>query len=888
MSRSGTDLLVNHSYNSLAQGVSEQTTEARHEAQVEQLENCIPHISRGILRRNPVNFVTTLKDKDGVDIVPEDYFVYSYDRGTIGEQYVFLLGNRKWYIYKIDGTLVGSYNDVHNIGTNLNYLDTNGLHPKSVFNLVTVGDHTWISNNQINTAMKTQTDGLSTAEHKQKSIYWVKSTGNTVTATNPSTGVATIEGYTYRVSLDYKDNTTAVTDSAVVKGSNTALTGEEIVTQLVVLMNGGRTSGSLEVITEGPFYNLPAGSTPYTAVTRTVAGAGSTIFTWEGTRIGVGSITDTSFVSGIYTYKIGTYVGVSQDYSCYTIYREHTQIIPGAPIEGLWVSEGPTMYRIDVPEESLFNYSDSFGNTASQALKGTVPSSDKLPATLPRGVGEVTINVIGSSEDTLGDSYWLRWTGDNWEESRAPGLQNIIDEATMPHTFIRSADGLFSFGFYGDFTGNLEADLSYERPGSSKWVDRLKGDLDSTPDPSFIGKNINDMFVHNNRLGFLAEDSIVLSELSVYGNFFPTTVRSIPDTDPIDLIVATTDVTGLKKAVSLSGILLLFSDEAQFSLTGSGGALTPSSATINSVSKYNYSNKASARVLGNKVMFTTESGNGTQLFNFITENLSGGASNIVADNISLHVPTYLPNNINYITSHSILGYLFMLSPDEPNTIFVLNTLDIGKQSVQSAFHKWTFDAAVEGISVLDNSLLMLMNKGGKLIGTTISLDVPVVVSDVEYRDELAVSTYTNYQSYVTLSKWFLKDAEGYGNKRGRLQIRTALFSTGNLDKYKVEIFNDSIINVVPTDENWILTEAVWDDTAYWSYSATNTDDSIVIWKDALPFFSRVYYNDKQITVTSNSDNTFIRFGSNELEPTKGFSLSTVNMEGLFRQRSTRT
>ena len=58
------DTLVNHTYNSLAQGVSEQSTEARHETQVEQMENCLPHVSRGVLRRNPVKFTVVLRDKE--------------------------------------------------------------------------------------------------------------------------------------------------------------------------------------------------------------------------------------------------------------------------------------------------------------------------------------------------------------------------------------------------------------------------------------------------------------------------------------------------------------------------------------------------------------------------------------------------------------------------------------------------------------------------------------------------------------------------------------------------------------------------------------------------------------------------------------------------------
>lgn len=889
------DLLVNHTYNSLAQGVSEQATEARHETQVEEMENCIPHVSRGVLRRNPVNFITDIRDKDGLLLAPADYYIYSYDRGTAGEQYVLLLGHRKWYMYDTTGVLKGSYNDAVNVGTNLDYLDTNGKHPKEVFSLVTVGDHTWVSNNQITTAMSTLTDGTSENDHKKIAIHIIKSTGNVVTKTvnvtagDTVTATPTLEGYNYKFNAYYNDDTYVTTsDTASVTSGNTYLTGSEVAARMVELLNVGHFATSTELTYSSAVYSrFKTFSAFYFASTSNAyvrLSGGKYYFYWQGNYKGVSSTG--TLVVGSYTYALsGSAKAIDFQGTYYAIKRGSYKTISGDPLDSLWASEGPLIYRKDMPESSTIEYSDSFGNTASYGFKGVVPSSDKLPDTLPKAIGEVIVKV-DASDDATGGEYWLKWDGEAWSETRAPGLSNILDHTTMPHEFVRAADGTFTFGFYGEFDGTIEGLVPF-RANTSEWAERIKGDLDSAPEPSFIGKKISDMFLHNNRLGLLAEDSVVLSELSEYKNFFPTTVRSIPDTDPIDLIVATTDVTGLKKAVSLSGTLLLFSDKAQFSLTGGGEALTPESATISAVSSYNYSSTAPAKVLGNKVLFTTESGNGTQLFSMSTESVVGGASNVSADNASLHIPTYLPTGMNYIVTHSILGYMFMSSPLEPNTIYVLNTLDVNNQNAQSAFHKWTFAYPLLGMSVLNNDLLLMFNVGGTLTGASISLDIPTDVSAVTYSDEFADTVLTDYDSFITMSKWFIKDGNGFGNKRGRLQIRTALFSVGDFDKYKIEVFNDSLLNPAPTEELWVLSGALWDDAAYWSFNATDTSDSSVIWRDALPYFSRVYHNDKKVTIASNSETTFIRFGSSDLEPQKGFTLSTVNLEGLFRQRSQR-
>lgn len=856
------DGLVNHTYEGLAQGVSEQATEARRETQVEEMENCIPHISRGILRRNPVDFVAQLKDKDGVQLSVDDYYIYTYDRGTADEQYLVLLGHRKWFVFNANtGALKGSYNDTTNAATNLDYLDTNGLHPKDVFSIVTVGDYTWISNSQVTTAMDaTIQDDFPEDYHRTTAVYWIKSTGNVVTATNPTTGAATIEGYEYNIK--------AATESGTVVGGTAsgALRGDEVANNLTVQLNGGNTAGTVVTRTQGPLYSY--GNYGWTTWGTTVT------IQWAGKVIYQGVDPGATYTSGKYTYIKGASVYLEFRKVSRTWDEEQSV----ASTKGLWKTEGPFVYKVGVPIQDDIEWSDSFGNNASFGMKGIVSASDRLPETLPKGLGSVIVKVDGSSGDSTGDEYWLEWTGDTWVETREPGLVNFIDPTTMPHTLLRKEDGSFVFGYYGEFQYN-ELEAATVKIKSSLWNERIKGDMSSAPEPGFIGKKISNLFIHNNRLGILAEDAVVLSELSIYGNFWPTTIRSIPSTDPIDLIVATTDVTGLKKAVSLSGLLLLMSDDAQFSLSGGGGALTPESATISPVSSYNYSNKAPARVVGNKVYFTTESGNGTQHFAFRVNDISSGYGNIAADMISLHVPTYLPTNVRYLQGHSILGYLFMFSEDDPNTIFVLNTLDINNQNAQTAYHKWVFNKPIKGISVIDNQLGIVFNDANKLIYTTLSLDIPADHTSVNYTDDFDDTRTDEFTSKVILSKWFVKDANGIGTRRGRLQIRTAQFTTDYLDKYKVSVVNDSVVNPVPTDSSWILLGGTWDDTGVWE------DDAI--WTDNIPYFERVYYNDEKITVSSNADTTYIIFSSNENEPSKGFALSTVNMEGMWRQRSQR-
>ena len=128
--------LLNHTLSSLAQGVSQQFEEAKFETQVKDMTNCIPSVSRGILRRNPL---VGIKDLDA-SLTDTDYFIYSYDRGTNGEQYIFMIGNGTWLV------LNANTGDTISSGTST-YLDLPvGAIPRDSFDMVTIQDTSFIVN----------------------------------------------------------------------------------------------------------------------------------------------------------------------------------------------------------------------------------------------------------------------------------------------------------------------------------------------------------------------------------------------------------------------------------------------------------------------------------------------------------------------------------------------------------------------------------------------------------------------------------------------------------------------------------------------------------------------------------------------------------------------
>ena len=67
----------------------------------------------------------------------------------------------------------------------------------------------------------------------------------------------------------------------------------------------------------------------------------------------------------------------------------------------------------------------------------------------------------------------------------------------MPHELVNTALNNFTFRQFS-------------------WVDRDVGDDTTNAHPSFVGHKIQEAFFHNNRLGFLSNDNVSMSQAAKY------------------------------------------------------------------------------------------------------------------------------------------------------------------------------------------------------------------------------------------------------------------------------------------------------------------------------------------------------------------------------------
>tara|TARA_R100000234_G_scaffold30487_1_gene17892 strand:+ start:1231 stop:3708 length:2478 start_codon:yes stop_codon:yes gene_type:complete len=383
-------------------------------------------------------------------------------------------------------------------------------------------------------------------------------------------------------------------------------------------------------------------------------------------------------------------------------------------LTGFTISANGPVLHIKKNDGSNFSIdsSDTQGNTQITTVKDTVQQFTDLPPVAPNGM---VVEVKGD-ESTNFDNYYVKFVTNNggtfeegqWEESVEAGIKFKFDYDTMPHVLVRQADGNFRFARVDGDIYTLSG-VNYTLP---KWGERTVGDEESAPDPSFIGSKINNVFFFRNRLGFLADDNVILSRVSEFFNFFPETVLSVVDSDPIDVAASHTKVAILKNAVNMGEKLILFSDQTQFVLTSSSDSLTPKTANVVVTTEFESTDEAAPVGSGSSIYYLTKKGD----FAGVREYISQSNINVKdASNITIHIPRLIPSDIFKVAVSTNEDVLVLLGATNPNVLYVNRWL-YGSRSekILNAWFTYTFNSerAIKNIDFIGTDLFLVMDNIG--------------------------------------------------------------------------------------------------------------------------------------------------------------------------------
>lgn len=454
------------------------------------------------------------------------------------------------------------------------------------------------------------------------------------------------------------------------------------------------------------------------------------------------------------------------------------------------VASGPLVI-VRRTDNADFTYTDedTAGNTLHTAFKNRVERYSDLPRTFVEGV---TVEVRGQGDSGGKSSFWVTFKNSAhnntgyWEETVAPtvGEFTALDATTMPHALLRLPDGNF-------------------RLERITWNARLVGStLGTAPVPSFVGGKVNGLFFHRERLGLLAEENAVMSRARSLYNFWPKSAALVADDDPIDVTANGTKVCILRHAVSFQRTLVLFSDNAQFPLTG-GETLTGRNVRADPATEFDCSQRVSPVSSGNSLYFFYERASTGTAYSGVREYfINQTTSTNEAVDVTAHVPSYIPRDIFHASVSSTEDVLLVQSKQKWNSVFVYKYLWDGDKRVQSAWSRWTFRTSDKILAAdVDKTMvhLVIQRTDGlhlerinlQATATTGSLPFQIMLDALSVDDEVFIPRVYNpiLKTTDVATPFHLDPAEGefvvvagseYGAKAGQILVPKSIDGTGDI------------------------------------------------------------------------------------------------------------
>ena len=291
------------------------------------------------------------------------------------------------------------------------------------------------------------------------------------------------------------------------------------------------------------------------------------------------------------------------------------------------------------------------------------------------------------------DNYYAKFVADNstagsgyWKETIGPNLSPGLTKATMPHRLRNTGTNAFVFE-------------------EITWGDRIAGDDTTNPHPSFVGKTIKKAFYHDDRLGFLSEDNVILSRAKQPFEFYAVSARTHTKGDPIDINCASVRPTKLHSVQPFRQGLVLFSKNQQFLLFTEDGPVTPDSTKIRPISNMEMSDDVEPIDIGTHTNFISKTPNFVRVFAMQTKGL--GESPDILD-IGRVVNEWITIDVDTLVA-SIQNEFIAMSAQNSNEIYFYRTYKQGDELLMESWFKWKLPGTVQTMA-LDQDNMFCVTK----------------------------------------------------------------------------------------------------------------------------------------------------------------------------------
>lgn len=684
-------------------GVSQQPPLQRLESQCEEMINCVPSLTEFLKRRSGVHFINSLA---GNENAKENIFIDFIERGDNEAGLVTVDETGLVTVYNLNGEKIGSApND---------YLASDN--PKQDIKLCTIRDYNFL----LNTKKKVKESSGGWYPNISKYLVFIKQAaydqqyiinigGKEFSYTTPKTD----NNGTYKLSVE----TIAKELTKLITNQNTN----------IEYKNAYRCRGQ-----GGEYAEDSSGRAPYKpqsphTVYDNLNLEGMPCLTKMKATISLGD-------DGSNHYEM-TCQHRLEHIGYY--WESDKQIHEDKPVTAVGVRNVYTDKGIIIIEttETVTTY-DGYANNFLTSFKNKCYSFSELPVNAPQGW---RMQVVGDTTSNADDYYIIFETEEElpqgtigkggWKEVEKLAHDTGINELTMPQVLKVN-----------------EEDITVE---SAAWDRRQAGDNDTNPAPSFIDKCINDIFFYKNRLGFITDDSIILSEAGKYFNFFQTTMVALLDSDPIDVAVSGTKVSALKYVVPYAEGLFIYSDRSLYVLEY-GDVLSTANVELKPVLQFDTSLSTKPCVCDTSIYYAGRNGEYNQIKEYKPTDQTDqyGYSN----DITSHIPKYISGDIIRMCVSLEEGIMFLIN--RTDTIFCYSFIKDNGELLLSSWHKWEFRYPVFIATLFKGWLYLVFRESS---GSLYLGKLAVSDTDDNYVDKNGSNTYL-YGSTYTYSTYYLRDS----------------------------------------------------------------------------------------------------------------------------------
>lgn len=283
-------------------------------------------------------------------------------------------------------------------------------------------------------------------------------------------------------------------------------------------------------------------------------------------------------------------------------------------------------------------------------------------------------------------------TGPWYTRQESPFNDSQLDNTTMPVKLI-----------YDPITDSVTLDLI-------TWNVRLSGDELVNPPPSFIGKELTDITLFQDRLWLSASQQVVSSQSGDLFNFWQDDWTTVVESDRIDITLGGRSVSAAEHLIPFNRTLLIIADgSAQWELQ-SLAAFTPADTNLVETTNYSVSKLAQPQKIANQLYFISDQGRYSYMWEYFP-NFDRDAN--IGNNVTNHAEGYLPENVRRLSTSENNNMVFAWSSDEVNVLYVYFTYWQTTDKQQSSWCRWVFDSSVsiKSHEAIDNSLYVVLKKG---------------------------------------------------------------------------------------------------------------------------------------------------------------------------------